>query len=248
MNEQTGLGDKVTTVFRVLGISQYSLLYQQTYLTTHPCHGPSIVKFAYTIQTKQQLKTEAEFLHRYRSLHWPKYLDYGSNSGIDWLILEFFDSLSDGVDNHDIDTKKLITNSAEQALSALHGKGYIHGDIKPSNIIITSERQVKLIDLGSIMKIGLYYQHHCNPSLTPKFCALNPYLRTGEASPQHDYFSLAISLQTMWQAHPFAELSLIDFVKTNNPAMLESLFSRYQILISKQIRYAQQLICLPLKD
>ncbi|RSD31444.1 protein kinase domain-containing protein [Vibrio pectenicida] len=248
MNEQTGLGDKVTTVFRVLGISQYSLLYQQTYLTTHPCHGPSIIKFAHSIQTKQQLKIEAEFLHRYGSHYWPKYLDYGSSMGVDWLILQFFDSFFDGFFNLDFEEKQMITNSAEQALSALHATGYIHGDIKPSNLIITPNRQVKLVDFGSIMEIGLHYKHHCNSSLTPKFCALSPYLRTGKASPQHDFFSLAISLQTMWQAHPFAELSLIDFVKTNKPAMLECLFSRYQILISKQIKHAKQLICFPLQD
>ncbi|WP_341661469.1 hypothetical protein [Vibrio sp.] len=239
MNVHTGFSDKIATVFRVLGISQYSLLKQQTYLATHPHHGSCIVKFASTVTTKQQLNIEAEFLHKHTDCYWPKYIDYGSSMGVDWLIIEFFDSLCDSTSNLNIVEKQKVTKSAEQALHTLHTYGYIHGDIKPSNLIVTLYNEVRLIDLGSIVPIESDYKF-CSPSsLTPKFCALNPYLRVGYASPQHDFFSLAVSLQTMWKEHPFGDLSLLDFAKTNGKPEIDDLFSRYQILISKQIKHAK---------
>ncbi|WP_114785791.1 protein kinase domain-containing protein [Vibrio tetraodonis] len=239
MKVQNELGDKIATVFRVLGISQYSLLRQQTYLATHPCYGSCVVKFAFTLTTKQQLNTEAVFLHNHNELCWPKYIDYGSTMGMDWLIIEFFDTLCVSMRNFNIVERQKVTKSAEQALHTLHRKGYIHGDIKPSNLIVTLYHEVRLIDLGSIVPIESDYKFCTPSSLTPKFCALNPYLRVGYASPQHDFFSLAVSLQTMWKAHPFGDLSLLDFAKTNGKPEIDDLFSRYQILISKQIKHAK---------
>lgn len=240
MKAQTGFSDKVATVFRILGVYQYSLLRQQTYLATHPFYGACIVKFAATVFAKQQLKVEAEFLYHHSDRCWPQYLDYGSNMGIDWLIVEFFDSLSSGLGNMTVEDQQKITTSAEEALNTLHNNGYVHGDIKPSNLIITLQNEVKLVDFGSITPIGSDYHSNSILSLTPKFCALNPYLRSGQALPKHDYYSLAISLHTMWRAHPFSDLTLVEFARTNGSALLEGLFSRYQILVSNQLKYAKQ--------
>jgi serine/threonine protein kinase len=39
------------------------------------------------------------------------------------------------------------------AIASFHKAGYIHGDIKPNNIALTSSKVVKLIDFGNIAKI-----------------------------------------------------------------------------------------------
>ncbi|MCG9682425.1 protein kinase [Vibrio sp. Isolate23] len=231
---------KIAACFRVLGVTQYSLLRSGAYLATHPHFGSTIIKFAWSLHAKQQLKAEAEFLHHHSSPYWPKYLDYGSSLGVDWLILEFVESLSADFSLLDQPLKKEITHNAEQALKALHAAGFVHGDIKPSNLLVTPCYRTLLVDFGSILPINSYYEIQTNPSLSPMFSPLNSLLRCGEVSSQNDFFSLAITLQTMWEKHPFSELTLLDFAKTEKRPLLNHLSSSYQILVAQQLKRAKQ--------
>ena len=39
-------------------------------------------------------------------------------------------------------------------LSHMHGRGYVHADIKPNNVLVTEDGHVKIIDLGQACAIG----------------------------------------------------------------------------------------------
>lgn len=41
-----------------------------------------------------------------------------------------------------------------QGLAHMHGRGFVHADIKPSNVLITDDCRVKIIDLGQACAIG----------------------------------------------------------------------------------------------
>ncbi|MDN3610132.1 AarF/UbiB family protein [Vibrio ostreicida] len=231
---------KTKMCFRVLGISQYSMLRNGTYLATHPCYGCTVIKFAQSVSAKQQLKTEAEFLNLHPSPHWAEFLDYGSDMGLDWLVIKYIDSLSVNYSQLEISLKQKIISSAEQALHSLHKTGFIHGDIKPSNLIITPEHRSTLLDMGSLAPIGSMYTQLSNSSCSPLFSALNPSLRIGDARPQDDFYALAISLQTLLGQHPFSGLALLDFAQTFQPPLTDHLGSRHMIIIDQQLRQAKR--------
>ncbi len=81
----------------------------------------------------------------------------------------------------------LIRQTA-QALVALHAAGWIHGDVKPANVVVGTRGHVTLVDLGFAAKIHTVPGHQYRG--TPAFSA--PEALNGEmaAIPAMDIFSL----------------------------------------------------------
>ncbi len=71
------------------------------------------------------------------------------------LIMELVDavSLDQRLPNDAIGAVKLFRQVAEGLLH-MHGRGYVHADIKPTNVLVTEKDEVKLIDLGQACLIG----------------------------------------------------------------------------------------------
>ncbi|MGQ9769025.1 MAG: protein kinase domain-containing protein [Thermogutta sp.] len=68
-----------------------------------------------------------------------------------WLILELMrDNLQKGIEKGpvDLDFLREILCDSLQALEFLHKNGIVHGDIKPSNLLLDKEGRVKLGDFG----------------------------------------------------------------------------------------------------
>jgi serine/threonine-protein kinase len=78
-------------------------------------------------------------------------------------------------------------------LSALHREGLVHGDLKPSNIMLKRTGNAKVIDMGSAMDLG-------NPSarrLWSPVYAAPEVLRGGQGTPRSDLCSLGYVLVEM---------------------------------------------------
>jgi serine/threonine protein kinase len=83
-----------------------------------------------------------------------------------------------------------------EALAALHGGGFVHGDVKPDNIRIVEDGTVKLIDLGFAHRPGenaaLLRQGYILGTadyLAPELCAFRP-----DVDARSDVFSLGVTL------------------------------------------------------
>ena len=80
-----------------------------------------------------------------------------------------------------------ILNEVLEGLSYAHGKGVIHRDISPSNILISQEGLVKTADFG----VAEFIDHHTQKTLHGKFSYLSPEVAQGKkASVASDLFSL----------------------------------------------------------
>jgi serine/threonine-protein kinase len=71
------------------------------------------------------------------------------------LIMELVDAatLEKRIPKSHAQAVRIFAHVAE-GLSHMHGRGYVHADMKPSNILVNDDGTVKIIDLGQACKIG----------------------------------------------------------------------------------------------
>ncbi|QOI99627.1 MAG: serine/threonine protein kinase [Phycisphaeraceae bacterium] len=98
-----------------------------------------------------------------------------------YIVMELVDGES--LDQSPPRTFEQAVDALQQAASALaymHSKGFVHADMKPNNIVMDANGQIKIIDLGQSCKIGTVKERiqgtpdyiapeqvHCRP-ITPK--------------------------------------------------------------------------------
>jgi serine/threonine protein kinase len=100
------------------------------------------------------------------------------------------------------------------ALAYLHGNGVIHGDIKPKNILISSDQILYIADFGTAKCVeeSPTTAQHILSALTPMYCA--PEIAHGQAVIL-DYPADVFSLGCVWaeMATVYAGQSVKDFEK-----------------------------------
>ncbi len=78
-----------------------------------------------------------------------------------------------------------------KAIQQCHSKGWVHGDIKPSNILYFPEaRTVRLIDFGASERIGVVRSQLEQWQLTLSFASENQVKGLGTVEPDDDWYSL----------------------------------------------------------
>ena len=135
-----------------------------------------------------------------------------------------------------------IIRECLSGLSALHRKGIVHCDLKPSNVMVKRTGQVKIVDIGSAFWVG------CPPGGQP--CSLEyaaPEILAGyRATTQSDLASLGYMLiEMLTGARPFAGLEYPDLIvaKKTLPNRLASLLPRDEFaFIEPLTRFLQRLI------
>ncbi len=229
-------------------IHSVSSLSSHVFSAYHPIHGDVIIKIAQSKSKIQQLSNE---IHVRKTLP-----DWACNPMIDfkqssnWALAVVKEikgqTLTDHLKAIALSQARSATQSkidgwrhnVERQLSTLHRSGYVHGDVKPSNIIIDQSGNGWLIDFGQAIANKTPYEHNPLHGGSRYFATKNVLSRKGKASPIDDYFGLAVSIACHVQgAHPFQELPLNIAVERQVAPNLERLPARYALIL--QMAYAR---------
>ena len=89
-------------------------------------------------------------------------------------------------------------------LAALHREGIVHGDMKPSNIMLKRTGNAKIVDIGSAFELNnVPAQRTCTPTY-----AAPEILEGGEYTPRSDLASLGyVLIEMLAGKQPFAGLT-----------------------------------------
>ncbi len=97
-----------------------------------------------------------------------------------------------------------IVRDGLAALAALHRNGIVHGDMKPSNIMLKRTGNAKIVDIGSAFELD---QPPARRTCTPTYAAPEV-LEGGECTPRSDLASLGyVLIEMLAGTPPFAGLN-----------------------------------------
>ncbi len=97
------------------------------------------------------------------------------------------------------DEFRKIASESAAGLAAIHAQGLVHGDLKPGNVMVTSDRAI-ILDFGFAQeRARLSARRPGAPpdGGTPNYMAPER-LRSGGASPEDDMYALGLTLWEMW--------------------------------------------------
>ncbi len=155
-----------------------------------------------------------------------KALDFGRDANTPFLVMEFVEGESLGQileHSHHLPEQEAvkIIGQVSQGLHKAHKLGLIHRDVKPDNILLTPDGQVKLVDLGLVKEIDTDLNlTRTNRGLgTPHFMAPEQFRNAKNADVRCDVYSMAATLYMMVTGElPFKACGPLDawMKKINN--------------------------------
>lgn len=143
--------------------------------------------------------------------------DFGSEDGIDFMVLEWLQGETLASLLERLSSKRMALRTAEEIVSSIaaalahaHAAGIVHGDVKPSNIFITREHTVKLLDFGvSIRSTSDAEGSEAHGWATRAYASCD-ILQGKPPRPADDVFALGVTAYRLFGGlRPFGELDAL---------------------------------------
>jgi serine/threonine protein kinase len=168
---------------------------------------------------RPQYASDAEFVERFRrearaaaSLSHPNVVniyDVGQEDGIDYIVMEYIpgDTLKNIIKKEAPFTVKRAldyTRQIAEALNHAHQRNIIHRDIKPHNILVTPDGQIKVADFGIARAISASSFTQTGIVVGSVQYASPEQIKGGIVGPQSDLYSLGcVFYELLTGAIPF---------------------------------------------
>jgi serine/threonine protein kinase len=193
IQEQLGSGGR-GTVFKALDRYRTSLPETQQHVALKVLHCGT----NYSDQTIRALRRELDFGQALSHRNIVNVYELDRDVDVVFFTMEFLDGelLSELIERlrpavlQPLQAWQIITQLGA-GLEHAHGRGIVHGDLKPRNILITRDGELRILNFGTTKTTAAYAS-----------CEL---LEGRAADPRHDLYSLAcICYELLSGVHPFA--------------------------------------------
>ncbi len=171
-----------------------------------------------------KIKKDFNTYSRIKSKYIAKMYDFFSENGTVFYTMEFVEgsSLARMKTKRELDTLKYIFDIAK-GLTEIHNYGLVHGDIKPQDIIVSSDGSAKLVDTGFLSSFGAK-----SAGLRSDYTYTAPeVIKQGVFDWRSDFYSLGIVLyealysRLPWKTLPYIENSTADITNIHFPSNTE---------------------------
>ena len=127
-------------------------------------------------------------------------LDGASTGDSPYIVMPRLDGLTmqqhlDSADPKPLPVCLWFIRQISQALAAMHEAGWVHGDVKPSNVIVGPQGHVTLIDLGFAARVHTLAGHRFRG--TPQYAAPETLQGDLAAMPSADMFAVG---RMLWES------------------------------------------------
>ncbi len=210
-------------------------------------------------QLRQQFQQEAQVLATLVHPSLVRVTDYFSWGENEYLVMDFVEgeNLAARIGREGPQSESQVVVWAKQLLDALsycHGRGVIHRDIKPQNIIITPEDRAVLVDFG-LVKLWNPNDPRTRTVMrgagTPEYAPPEQYdVGLGHTDPRSDIYSLGATLYhaltgqapptaTQRMASPTSFLSPRHINVTVSPTMETAILKALEMAMEKRPQSAE---------
>ncbi len=147
---------------------------------------------------------EAEYLKRCKHPSIAKHYEHFEENNTAYIIMDFVEGkpLSKLIDEKGKLTETEIKDyfyQITEALGIVHAQNILHRDIKPDNILITSQKsgilsRAVLIDFGAAREFRANQSKTMTKILTPGYAPLEQYLSNTQRGPYTDFYALCATI------------------------------------------------------
>ncbi len=174
------------------------------------CHDSELerrvaIKLLNNALPQTAFRDEARTMSRLQHPNIVTIYEAGEHQDSYYLVTEYVEGelLSDAIAGKPIELRQALTifQGLLEGVAEAHKAGIVHRDLKPSNVILTQERQAKIMDFGIARMMSEGRGPDSQLIGTPRYLAPE-YIRNGEVGPQADVFALGLILDEMLTGMP----------------------------------------------
>ncbi len=173
-------------------------------------------------QEQENILQEARLIARLNSPHIVAVYDVFQENGTVYIVMEYLEGQTlqaeiDRLGQLVPDRVQEIGLNACKALAVLHNGNLLHRDVKPANIMLTTDGRTVLIDFGSAREYVIHQTAQHTRILTEDYAAPEQYSEEARFGPYTDIFCLGGTLFHALTGGPC--LSAMDRLLSDNPAV-----------------------------